>query len=185
MSSKFKGAYLPSTQVWDTSEVESAEGVNDPTKELVIRMYQKLADMATMINYKETGLYPTQEFVCSKKYFANETLTSTSGRTPKLREVIRKTLPWLDEVTGTSALPNAALGNMKHVLTFDANTVLVGLTAACTDPTHRVYMTLPYVSCAKGTIAIWANATDVFIECCGFDGTDFTINNIVIEYIKF
>lgn len=178
MGSKEKGAYLPSTQVWDVSEIYQQQDIGTGLKELLVRMYQNLNNMATMVNNKETALYPLDEFVCGKKYFSNPTLTSASGQTPKLRQVFRK-------VVNFGTLPNAATKTVAHEINIDANTILTGCTGVSTDPVGLVLIPLPYIAPLNDNIALWIDNTNVNIKTFATDRTNFTITLIVIEYLKF
>lgn len=174
-----KGAYLGTTQVWDVSEIYQKQDIGPGLKELLVRMYQNLNNMATMINNKETALYPTEEFVCGKKYFPDPALDSSSSKTPKLRQVYRKIINW------NKPLPNATSDSVAHGITFDDNTILTKLYGAATDPTAHVYIPLPYVAPKDDDIALWATATDIWLETFTTDRSNFTIGYIVIEYLKF
>jgi hypothetical protein len=185
MNSKQKGVFLPTTQVWDVNQIYETKDISPGMRELLVRMYQNLNLMATVINQKDTGIYPTDEFVCGQQYFPKPGLTSASSHTPKLRQVLRKTIPWVDGAGAYKSLPNAVLDSVPHGLTFDANTIVTRIYGASTNPTARRYIPIPFIDCKSGYIGIWATGTDIVIDCCGFDGTDFTITNIVIEYIKF
>lgn len=185
MSSKPLSALIPTTQVWDSSEVTNQENLDDATKEILVRMYQKLGDMAQMVNYKETGMYSTEEFICGKSYFPNPALSSSTSRTPKLRQVIRKVINWVDITGASKTLPNASSDSVPHGITFDANTILTRLYGAATDHINGVYIPLPYVAPKDDNIALWATNTDIWIETFATDRRDFTIAYVVIEFLKF
>ena len=90
INSSKKGIFLGTTQIWDVNDVKNADA-SDSLKELLIRMYQNLGNMATAINAKESAVYDTQEFVTGKVYFSNPNLSSKTVQSPRQRQVIRTT----------------------------------------------------------------------------------------------
>lgn len=180
-----RSSLIPTTQVWDTSQVQNAEGVDKPTKELLIRMYQNLANMANAINYKDTGLYGTDELLTGKLYFPKPGLTSESTKTPNMRSVIRKVFNWINTNGGLNTLPNAATDFIVHGIAFDVNTILINIYGAATDPAAIKLIPLPFVADAGSNIALWADATNIYINTGATDRRNYTIAYIVIEYLKF
>jgi hypothetical protein len=171
-----KGAYLPTTQIWDIGEKSS--------KDVLVKMYQDLSDMATMINNKETALFPRGEFLNGKRYFPDPALTSSSDKSPKMRQGYITSLLWKDS-TGVTTLPNAAIRKMAHGVTCTASTVITNIWAGSTDPVAKKYIKLPFVADAGDDIAIWADGTDVYIDTRATDRTNFTVTMVFMEYIKF
>ena len=181
MSSNF----IPTSQIWDVSEILSNNTISPEMKKVFVKMYQKLSEMAMAVNNRESGVHDTQEHVCGKLYFPKPGLTSASGQTPVQRGVIRKDFIWSDALGVSKSLPNAAQDTMAHGITFDANTILVDIWAVASDHTHGMYIRIPHVDCKLGTIGIWATNSDIVIDCCGFDGTDYTDVYVGIEFIRF
>ena len=97
---QYVGSFIPLTQQWDLSEIYTID-VNTPAfKELLVRMYQNLNQMAIAINTKDTGMYPVSEFVNSQLWFPNPALDSSTPQTATQRQVFRK-------VINFGSLPNA------------------------------------------------------------------------------
>jgi hypothetical protein len=171
--------FIPTTTILDVSELEAADVKSKEFKELIIRLAIAFNNMATIVNLKDTGIYSTQELTCGRTYYPKPGLTSSSSKTPKMRQVTRKVINW------GKPLPNGSMDSVAHNLVFDANTVVTNISATANDPAIRRYITIPFISCKEGSIGIWATGTDVVIDCCGFDASGFTITNVVIEYLKF
>lgn len=171
------GSYIATTQVWDVSELYSTEVTSPKFKELLIRLYQQVGNIAMAINGKDTGIYDTSEFVCGQTFFPNP--NPIAGQPNKERQVYRKVINY-----GT--LPNAGTLGIPHNIDVGvAGFTITRLYGAATDPTHRLYFPLPYVANSKDEpIALWATATDVYTDTYATDRTDFTITYIVIEYLK-
>ena len=184
-TSKTKGIYLPTTVVVDIADVKDTEA-SDSLKELLIRLYQRLGEMATAINSKESAVYDTNEFVTGGVYFPNTMLTSETTQSPRQRQVIRKV------VFFPGGLTIFGLNTQPHGIQFDANTIMTHIYGSATDPVNLRYTPLPYIaSLLSGipslttNISLWADATNVYIDTGGSDKRLFTICNVVIEYLKF
>jgi hypothetical protein len=174
-----KGLFIPTTQVWDTSEIYEAKGVSEDLRELLVRMYQNLNNMAMAVNKKDTGIYPTDEFVCGQVYFSNPAYDSSTSTTPVLRQVYRKvinfgTLPTAAEVTKTAL----------HGIAADTIHSITRLYGGSTDPVNKFYIALPCVANAGNNIALWADNTRVVINAFGTDRSTYTLTYVVMEYIK-
>jgi hypothetical protein len=172
------GNFLPTTQIWSAQDIQNMKTEGPEFKEFLVKLYQDLNNHATSINDKDMGVYDTQEYVCGKSYFNAPTTGGASNQptTPYLRPVYRKVINW------NKALPNGATDTVAYgIANIKTITAIYG---ASTDPTHKVYIPLPFISCKLGTIALWATSADVVIDCCGFDGTDYTTTYVVLEYLK-
>src|ERR1700676_4672214 len=87
-----RGAFVPTTNIWDVTEIYSVNVNSDEFKELLVRLYQKLYKMSILFNLKDTGYYPTQEFVNSQLFFPNPSLNSSTMATSVYRQVFRMTI---------------------------------------------------------------------------------------------
>lgn len=177
--------FIPTSQIWDVSEIMSNNAISPDMKKVFVKMYQKLSEMAMAVNNKASGIHDTQEHPTGRKFFPKPGLTSASNRTPISRGSISKSFIWSDALGVPKSLPNATSDTMAHGLNFDANTILINIWAAATDHTHGLYIRVPHVDCKLGTIGIWATNTDIVIDCCGFDGSDFTDVYIEMEFLRF
>ena len=83
------GAFVPTTNVWDVTEIYEADLDNDKLKELLIRLYQNLNKISINLNLKDTGYYDTQEFVNGQKFFPNPTLSPTTPQNQSYRQNYR------------------------------------------------------------------------------------------------
>src|SRR5690348_17636908 len=76
---------LPTTNVWDPSQIYETEGIDEPMQELLVRMYQNLNQMSLAINERDVGYYIVQEFVNGQQFFANPTDTDQTNYRPDFR----------------------------------------------------------------------------------------------------
>lgn len=169
------GQFVPTTQVWDVSDIYSMDVKSPEFKELIVRLYQNIGNVTQVINNKDTGIYNTAEFVCGQVYFPNP--TPIADQPNDFRQVYRK-------VINFGGLPNAATKTVAHNIINADGFSVTRIYGASTDPTHRLYIPLPFISCKLGTIALWATSTDIVVDCCAFDGTDYTITYVIVEYLK-
>lgn len=173
------GAFLPTTNVWDVSEIYSTDVNSDEFKELLVRLYQNMNNVALAVNAKDTGAYENEnEFVTGQNFFSNPTLTSTSSTTPTKRPVFRK-------VINFGVLPNAAAtGSVAHGLTITDQYTFTRIYGAASDITGGSYVPLPYASAtAADVIELDVDATNVNITV-GKDQSAYATAYIVLEYIK-
>lgn len=170
------GAYVPTTNVWDPSEIYSTEVTSPAFKELLVRLYQNLNTMALVTNVKDSAMYVTQEFVTSGQYFANPNLNSTTAQAPSLRGVFRK-------VINFGALPNTATKSVAHGIAPTASYTFTRIYGCATTPSTS-YIPLPYASpVLVDNIELWADGTNVNVKT-GSNRTAYTVTYIVLEYIK-
>lgn len=177
MAANEYGAFIPTTNVWDVSQIYSAN-VNSPEfKELLVRLYQNVNNIALSVNIRDAGMYDTQEFVNGQTFFPNPSLSSATSSVPAQRQVYRK-------VINFGALPNAGTTNVAHGLTVNAAFSFTRIYGCSTDPVNFVYLPLPYASPTDAdNIELKVDATNVTI-ITGSNRTAFTTTYVVLEYIK-
>lgn len=170
------GSYIPTTQVWDIGELQQVDVKSPAFKELLIRLYQNVNNIAQVINDKDTGLYDTSEFVCGQTYFPNPDAV-VNGAPDMRRQVYRKVIKF-----GT--LPNAAVKAVAHDIAVNEAYSLTRLYGGATDPVAKIFLPLPYVGAAGANIVLYADDTNIYIDTLAVDYSDYTITNVVIEYLK-
>jgi hypothetical protein len=183
-TSKTKGIFLPSTQVWDVNDIKDTDA-SDSLKELLIRMYQNLGNMATAINSKESAVYDTQEFVTGGVYFPSVGLTSQTVQTPRQRQIVRT-------VVNFGPLTNVGLNQVAHNIPFNSGYTLVQMYGGVTDATNLRFTGLSFTASLNSGIApelttdisLWADGTYVYIDNNGVARPTCTAI-VVIEYLKF
>jgi hypothetical protein len=166
------GVYLPTTYIWDVARLQSID-VNSPEfKELLVRMYQYISDMAIAINLKDTGYYYLGEFVNSQLYFPNPAQSSSTTPTAEYRQVFRL-------VVNFGALPNTGAKSVAHGLIPNSAWTFTRIYATASDTTGLNYLPIPStqanltVSSTNVTITTTANLTN------------YNVCYVVLEYMKF
>jgi len=171
------GSFIPTTQVWDVSEIYATEVTSPAFKELLVRLYQNLNNQAVALNIKDTGYYDTSEFVNGQSFFPNPAYNSTTAVKPAMRQVFRK-------VVNFGALPNTALKSVAHGLTVTTGFTVTRVYGAATDPAATIFLPIPYSSpVLANNIELNVGATNVNITT-GSDRTAYTVTYVVFEYLK-
>jgi len=175
-NSQSVGVFVPTTNVWDVNEIYSTEVTSPAFKELLVRLYQNLNNMAQALNVKDSAIYNTQEFVNGQLYFANPALNSTSTTAPRMRQVMRK-------VINFGALPNTGTKTAAHGITVNSSTTLTRAYASASDTTGNNYIPIPYASpTLVNNIELKVDGTNVTI-ITGSNRSAFTVCYVVVEYL--
>jgi hypothetical protein len=166
------GLYVPTTQVWDVQQFYDMD-VNSPQfKELLVRLYQNLNNIAVALNLKESAYYMTKEFLTGQVFFNPDTNEPEKQR------------PGYRQVVNFGALPAAGIQPIPHGLTLNAYTTATHIYGAATNPTTTELIPLPYSSTVAGdNIEVWIDATNVNIRVAA-NWSTYTRCIIVIEYLK-
>jgi hypothetical protein len=169
------GVFLPTTNVWDPSDLYDVD-VNSPEfKQLLVRLYQNLNTMALAVNAKESSTYPLYEFVTGQQYFPNP--SGTVDQTQIFRDVFRTTV-------NCGMLPNTGSITIPHGIMVTVNTTFTHIYGAATDPVNLLGLPLPYASpTLANNISVDVDATNVTITT-GSNRTAYTIAIVVIEYMQ-
>lgn len=170
------GAFVPTTNIWDVSQLYDVD-VNTPQfKELLVRLYQNVNNIALVLNIKDSGYYVTSEFVNGQSFFPNPANNSTTATAPTLRQVFRT-------VVNFGALPNATTKSVPHHIPVTAGFTFTRIYGAASDTTGGNYIPIPYATPVSNDIALDVNTTDVTITTAD-DRTNFTVCYVILEYIK-
>jgi hypothetical protein len=170
------GAFVPTTNVWDVSQIYNIDVTSPQFKELLIRLYQNINNIALTLNTKDTGYYLTDSLVNSQMFFPNPIYNSSTAENPGYRQVLRIVIDF-------GALPNTGTKSMPHNITINSATTFTRIYGTASDTTNLEYIPLPYSS-ASGTsnIELFVDSTNVNIITASNRST-FTTTYIVLEYI--
>jgi hypothetical protein len=171
------GAFVPTTNVWDVGQLYQVD-VNSPEfKELLVRLYQNVNNIANVLNLKDTGYYTTQEFVNGQSYFPNPLFNSSTAPTATYRQVFRTTVNF-------GALPNTGTKSVAHNINVTNGFTFTRIYATASDVSGNTYIPIPYVDVLTGNdIQLYVDATNVNIITTS-DRTNYTACYVVVEYIK-
>lgn len=173
-----RGLYIPSTNVWDVSQLYSIEVTDPAFKELLVRLYQNVNNIVLALNLKDSAYYDRNEFVNGQMFFPNPANTSNTTQGPVYRNVYRL-------VINFGALPNTATKSIAHNIPITTAYTFTRIYATASDTTNRAYIPIPYASPTDANeIEINVDATNVNITT-GSDRTAYTVCYVVLEYLKF
>lgn len=171
------GAFIPTTQVWDVSELYSADVNSEQFKELLVRLYQNVNNIALNINTRESGYFPLFEFSCGQLFFPNPTLNANTSTSPVYRQVYRM-------VVNFGALPNATSKSVVHNIPVTSNYSAVHVYGAASNANATAMIPLPYASPTLNN-NIQVDITNNVVTITTAANYSAYINSyIVIEYIK-
>ena len=174
------GSFIPTTNIWDTAEIFDVDINSIQFRELLVRLYQNINNIALVVNTKDTGIYTnTAPFVNGQTWFADPALTSVAASnrtTPTERQVVRT-------VINFGALPNTATKSVAHNIICNASTTFTRIYATASDTTGFNYIPIPYASpVLANNIEINVDATNVNITT-GSNRTNFNICYVILEYL--
>lgn len=179
MANDNQGLLIPTTQIWDISEIESVNVNSREFKELLIRLYQNLNRMAVAINLKDSAIYDNSEFINGQSFFPNPAYSSMTATRPSRRSVYRT-------VVNFGALPNAAAKSVPHYIDIDSGYTFTRIYGAASrnKPGAYIYFPIPYVSLVLNEqIQLYVTDTDVVITTA-IDYSLCTTCYVILEYIK-
>lgn len=171
------GSFVPTTQIYDVSQIYQID-VNTPQfKELLVRLAQNINTISLSMNTRVCGIYDTGEFISGKVFFPNPALNSSTTTTPTFRqgEII---------VVNFGALPNTGTKSVPHNLNPKTPWTFFNVMGCASDTTGLMYINLPYASpVLANNIELWADSTNVNITT-GSNRSNFNVCYVILEYLK-
>lgn len=172
-----QGAFLPTTDVFDRSVIDTID-INSPEfKDFLVRLYQTTNNIANAVNIRDAGYYIQDEFVNGQVWFENTALSSTTSQAPEYRQVWRK-------VINFGALPNTATKTVAHGITMTDDYTFTRIYGAASDTTGHTYLPIPFAhATVANIIELSVDATNVSITT-GINRAAYDTCYVVLEYIK-
>lgn len=175
MSNQNQGAYVPTTLIFDVAQLYSTDVTSPEFKELLVRLYQYVNNIALVLNVKDTAYYNTLELLSSQSWFPNPALTSTSTTTPVFRPGFRRVFNIGPLGPGVTAV--------NHNLPINAAWQFTRIYGVANDNIGNNYYPLPWASAAGATnIELRVNLTQIIIT--NNSGIVFTSCLIILEWIE-
>ena len=173
MAVEDRSTFLPTTQIWDSTNISSLHGSPNELKQLIIKLYENINIISEVLNKKDTGIYDVNEYICGQTYFP------TAARANQFRAVYRKVIDW------DKALPNAAgSATVAHGITLNNTCTFTRIYGVASDLAGTTFMPLPYASpVLADNIELWVDNANVNIKV-GKDRSSYTVSYIVVEYIS-
>jgi hypothetical protein len=174
------GQFIETTAVWDTAQLYETDVKSPEFKELLVRLYQRVNNIALALNNKDTGFYVQTEFNTGQNLFPNP--TPPAGNYVGNQDINQRGIYRL--VVNIGAV-GAGVTTVAHGLTFPVPNIwsFVQIFGAATDTVGGNYYPLPWASAAGATnIELKVNNTNVVIT--NNSGINFTVCYVVLEYVK-
>lgn len=169
------GNFVPTTQIWEIERLNQLD-IPQEFKELLVRLYQQINNIAVALNLKDTAYYLETETNFSGLLFNNANPDPLA-----LKPIFRK-------VVNFGALPAAGMTrSVPHGIALDASCTLVKMFGVATNPTTLQYVSLPFLDLAllSQGVQIDADAVNVNITAGTVDWSAYTRTIIILEYVKF
>ena len=174
------GSFVPTTNIWDVGQFMETDVKSREFKELLVRLYQNVNNIALGLNIKDTGMYDTSQFVNGQLYFPNPAIPVPTTTSANYRQVYR-TVVNCGALGDTGPLPIPA----PHHITCDLNTTFTRIYGVATDPVGLTYIPLPYVDVGGAfNIQLYADANNVNIVTAS-NRTNYTICYVILEYLLY
>ena len=170
-------SFIATTNIWDVSEVYQVEGISPELRELLVRMYQNLNLMATVVDTKESGFYVQNEFVNGNIFFPSPLSSSQTAATPTMRQEC------MGLVYYASGLPNAGTATIPHNLPIAVGTTFTQIYATSTNASLDG-IPIPYASASGDNIELSVDSTNVYITTNSASWVGYTTTYIIIKYLK-
>lgn len=164
------GSYVPTTNVWDVSRLYEVEVGSPEFKELLVRLYQNVNNIAIALNTKATGYFINEEFVSGKLFF-----NPSSNNPLDLRPGFIKTI-------NTGAL-GAGVTAVNHNLPVTNTWKWMFISGAATNTGTLVGYPITFAGAAGNNIEVTVSATQVIIN--NASGVTFTDSQVTLEYVKY
>ena len=170
------GSFVPTTNVWDIQQLQDLP-IDPGLKELLVRLYQNINNIAVSLNTRDAGYYFTQEFINGQIYFPDPNLNSSTIQNPINRQVYRT-------VVNCEALPNTTTISVPHNVDVVDGYSFTRIYGTATDPIGLTFIPIPYASATLiNNIELSIDQTNVNITT-GIDYSSYTTTYVVLEYIK-
>lgn len=165
------GSYVPTTNVWDVAQLYEVEVGSPEFKELLVRLYQNVNNIAVALNTKVTGYYINQEFVSGKLFY-------NPNADPNDPLLLR---PGFIKTINTGAL-GAGPTAINHNIAVTATFQWMFIYGAATNTGTIIGYPLPFSGAVGNNIEVSVTSTQILIN--NNSGATFTHSQVTLEYCK-
>ena len=163
------GSYVPTTNIWEVARLYEIDVNSQEFKELLVRLYQNVNNIAVSLNTKCTGYYINEEFVSGKLFY-----NPVSNDPLLLRPGFIKTV-------NTGPL-GAGVTAINHNIAVTSTLQWMFISGAATNTGTLVGYPLPFAGAAGNNIEVSVTATQILID--NNSGVTFTDSQVTLEYCK-
>lgn len=171
------GSFVPTTNVWEMSQIQSID-INSPEfKDLLVRLYQNINNISSALNIKDSAYYSQQEFINGQLFFPNPSFPSSATQSQQYRQVFRK-------VINFGALPNAGVKSVAHGITVNSRFSFTRIYATATNSTQTSFIPIPFASpVLNENIKLEVTNTNITITTA-IDYSTYTTTYVIVEFLK-
>lgn len=171
------GSFVVTTNIWDIAQIQNIDLNSKEFRDLLVRLYQNINNISLVLNKKETGYYPLQEFLDSNLYFPSAISVSGTAQSSNYRQAYRMTINF-------GALPDTATKSVPHGINPNQNYIFTDIRATASNSIGYSYLPIPYASATSANIIeISIDKTNINITT-GKNMTAYTNTIVVLEYLK-
>lgn len=171
-------------QFLETTQVYILDPSKSSSQEFTTNLRNNLNKIVLALNTKDSGYYPQEEILSGQLFFPDyANFVSSTGGNIQYRPIYRK-------VIDTGTLPNTGTSTTAHGIAFypalpnPTTFRTTRIYGSATDQATHTMIPLPYASpTLNQNISVYVDTTNVYITT-GINRTNFTLSQIVIEYIK-
>jgi hypothetical protein len=172
------GSFIPLTRPWEVNEIAQADVQSPQFKELIVRLYQYVNQIAISVNTKETAYYALTEFVTGQLFFPNPASNQNAPLNKQYRQAYRKTFYI------TALVPGPSTTVIPHGITVTSETTWTHIYGTMTDTVNLLGIPLPYSSFVLNqNITLRVDATNIYIVT-GIDYSSYNKIIVVLEYLQ-
>lgn len=170
-------AFVPETYVWDVATVFEPTFSPQALQELLVRLFQNVNDITTILNIKTTGIYSTDEFITSALYFPVDQPGASFSTYSRWRPVRCKVI-----VVGQL---NAGTTQVFHGIEVTPRTHFVQIYGTTEIPGVSS-LPLPFVAATAvaDNIELRVDNTYVYVISGGTDRSAYTQTEVVLWYLQ-
>lgn len=163
------GLYVPSTNVWEVSQLQDLDINSEEFKLLLVRLYQNINAISIALNLKDSAYYVLQEFVNGQQFFSTDPANPLAFRSD------------FRLVLNIGALP-PGITVTAHNLAVTTAWTFTRIYGVGSDTVNLLYYPIPWAGAAAAYISIIVDGTNVTID--NQSGVTFTQCIVVLEYLK-
>jgi hypothetical protein len=163
------GLYVPTTDVWELSQIANVDINSEEFKLLLVRLYQNINNIAYVLNLKESAYYLQTQFVTGQQFFPD-----VSTLPPSFRGSYRL-------VVNTGALA-AGVTTIAHGLTVTSTWQWTRIYGTATNTGTLVGYPMPWAGAGGTYIDLHVTATNVVID--NGSGVTFDKSMVILEFLK-
>lgn len=172
------GVFVTTNLIWDVQQIYELDVNSKEFKELLVRLYQNINNMALVLNSKSGGVFNNSfSTVNGNTWFANPANNSSTQANPALRQEQQIVVMF-------GALPNTTTKSVPHGITCTATTTFTQIYATASDTTGFNYIPVTFGSpTLVNDIEITIDGTNVNITT-GSNRSNFNICYVVLKYLQ-